>query len=266
MWSFCLSSWRAGLRSRSIQAILILGLALVGVAFLAASFSPRQPKTVALDVGFSGLRFSLVLLALFWVQELVGREIERRTVLFSLAYPVPRSEYILGKFLGITGLLAIASLFLGALLWGTVPLAGPADYQQRYSVALGAPFWLTLFGLWLDSVVVAAFALWIATLSTVNLLPLMLGTLFAIGGKSLGAVLDYMARGADGQEDMLARYNPLLDAIQWVVPDLSRLDWRVGAMYGIPVDGVILAIIMAAMYIGLMLAAAVLFFSRRDFN
>jgi hypothetical protein len=50
----------------------------MGVAYLSASFSPRQPQTVALDVGLSGLRFSLVLFALFWVQELVGREIESR--------------------------------------------------------------------------------------------------------------------------------------------------------------------------------------------
>jgi len=75
MISFLLSAWRAGLRSRSIQAVLVLGVLLVGVAFLSAAFSPRQPKTVALDVGLSGVRFSLVLFALFWVQELVGQEI-----------------------------------------------------------------------------------------------------------------------------------------------------------------------------------------------
>ena len=68
MWQFMLSAGRAGLRSRSIQAILILGALLVGVAYLAASFSPRQPQTVALDVGLSGLRVTLVLFSLFWVQ------------------------------------------------------------------------------------------------------------------------------------------------------------------------------------------------------
>jgi Cu-processing system permease protein len=78
MGAFLLSAWRAGLRSRSIQGVLVLGILLMGVAYLSASFSPRQPQTVALDVGLSGLRFSLVLFALFWVQELVGREIESR--------------------------------------------------------------------------------------------------------------------------------------------------------------------------------------------
>ena len=51
MIPFLLSAWRAGLRSRSVQAILVLGIVLMGVAYLSSAFSPRQPKTVALDVG-----------------------------------------------------------------------------------------------------------------------------------------------------------------------------------------------------------------------
>ncbi len=92
---------------------------LVGVAFLSASFSPRQPKTIALDIGLSGMRFSLVLFALFWVQALVGREIERRTVVYALSYPVSRGAYIVGRYFGILGLLALAALLLGMLLWLT---------------------------------------------------------------------------------------------------------------------------------------------------
>jgi ABC-type transport system involved in multi-copper enzyme maturation permease subunit len=266
MWVFFLSSWRAGLRSRSIQAILLCGLMLVGIAFLAAFFSPRQPKTVALDVGLSGLRFSLVLLALFWVHELVGREIERRTILFALAYPVPRSRYILGRFAGILALLLLATAILGGLLYVAVLLSGPADYQQRYSVTLGSAYWLALFGLWLDVVVVSAFALWVASLSTVTVMPIATGVLFAIGGKSLGAVMDYLARGADGQDELVAAYSPLLDKIQWVLPDLSRLDWRVGAMYGTAIDGKAWAVAMALTYVALLLSATVVSFSRREFN
>jgi Cu-processing system permease protein len=137
MWSFLVSAWRSGLRSRSIQGVLVLGVLLVGVAYLSASFSPRQPRTVALDVGLSGLRVSLILFALFWVQELVGREIERRTVLFSLTYPVARGNYVLGRYLGVIGLLALAALLLGLLLWVAVRTTG-GDYQQAF-VRCGGP-------------------------------------------------------------------------------------------------------------------------------
>lgn len=267
MWQFMLSAGRAGLRSRSIQAILILGVLLMGVAYLSASFSPRQPQTVALDVGLSGLRITLVLFALFWVQELVAREVERRTVLFALAYPVPRGRYLTGRFLGIAGLLALAALLLGLLLWLVVLLLGKGEYQQGFAVVLGWPYWGSVMGVWLDAVVVAAFAVWVATFSTVPMLPMALGLAFAVAGKSLGAVAEYMLKGADG-DPALMRLAPIIDAIQWVLPDLSRLDWRVWPMYGLApeVQAVALGLLMAASYMGLLLALAVMTFTRRDFE
>lgn len=266
MWPFLVSAWRAGLRSRSIQGVLVLGVLLVGVAYLSASFSPRQPRTVALDVGLSGLRVSLILFALFWVQELVGREIERRTVLFSLTYPVARGNYVIGRYLGVVGLLALAALLLGLLLWVAVRTTG-GDYQQAFVIAAGLPYWATVAGLWVDAAVVAAFALWLATLSTVPMLPLALGLAFAVGGKSLGAVAEYLAKGADGDAELM-RFAPFIDAIQWVLPDLSRLDWRAWPMYGLAPDtlAVALSLLLATFYAALLLAMAVAVFSRREFQ
>lgn len=266
MLSFLLSAWRAGLRSRSIQAVLVLGLLLVGVAYLSAAFSPRQPKTVALDVGLSGIRFSLILFALFWVQDLVGREIERRTVLFALTYPVPRGHYLVGRYLGVLGLLALAALLLGVLLWFVVLNSG-GSYNQGFAVAPGGPYWLTIIGLWFDAAVVAAFALWIASLSTVPMLPLALGLAFAAGGKSLGAVAEYLSKGAAGDADIM-RLAPIVDAIQWVLPDLSRLDWRAWPMYGLAPDPLAMAggIVVAFSYVALLVTLAVMTFTRREFQ
>lgn len=266
MKSFLLSTWFAGLRSRSIQSILILGVVLVGVAYLSASFSPRQPRTVALDVGLSGIRFSLVLFALFWIQDLVGREIERRTVLFALTYPVPRFAFMVGRYLGVLGLLALAALLLGLFLWLVVLNAG-GSYDQLFAVAPGGPYWLTIFGIWVDAAVVAAFALWIASLSTVPMLPLALGLAFAAAGKGLGAVLEYLAQGADGDADIL-RLVPIVDAIGWVLPDLSRLDWRVWPMYGVAPDSIAITggLLMAVTYSGLLVGLAAISFQRREFQ
>jgi ABC-type transport system involved in multi-copper enzyme maturation permease subunit len=267
MRTFFANSWLCGLRSRSFQAVFILGVLLIGVAFLAGFFSPRQPKTVALDVGLSGLRFSLVLLSLFWVQELVGKEIERRTVFFVLTYPVPRSDYVVGRYLGILALAAVAVLMQGLLLWLVVLVAG-GQFQQQFMVSLGLPYWVALLGIWLDVAVVTAFTLWIATLSTVPILPLALGAAFAIGGKSLGPVRDYLAQGAEGDKALVATYQPMLDSIQWVLPDLSRLDWRLWPMYGqAPEAGPMLwGAVMAVGYAALMLFFAVRQFARREFS
>lgn len=267
MLQFFLSSWRSGFRNRVFFAVLLLGVALVGVAYLSASFSPRQPLTVALDVGLSGLRVSLVLFTITLVQDLVGREIEQRSVVLTLSYPTHRSAYLIGRYCGVLALAGVAALILGLLLWIAVMMSG-ANYDQQFRVQLGLPFWVAVFGVWLDIAVVAAFTLWIATLSTVTMLPLALGAVFAIGGRALGAVFDFVSRGADGQVDLAARYGPLLDVIRWLLPDLSRLDWRAWPMYGLlpdlPTMG--LAAAMAVAYAMLMIGLAIHAFSRREFS
>jgi ABC-type transport system involved in multi-copper enzyme maturation permease subunit len=267
MWQFYISTVRAGFRSRGIQAILVLGALLVGVAYLSSSFSLRQPKTVALDVGLSGLRFSLVLFSLFWVQELIAREVERRTVVFSLTYPISRGAYLLGRYAGILGLLGLAALLLGLLLWLAV-LSAVRGYDQSLPVALGLPYWATIFGLWLDAAVVASFSLWVASFATVPMLPVALGVAFAIGGKSLGAVADYLAGGAGGQAELVGTYQPLIDVIRWVLPDLSRLDWRAWPMYGKEptTAAVAYSLTMVAAYVLALLSLAVRIFERREFS
>jgi hypothetical protein len=61
---------------------------------------------------------------------------------------------------------------------------------------------------------------------------------------------------------------PVIDAIGWILPDLSRLDWRPWPMYGLAPDGaaVLAALLMAGAYCGLLLALAVLTFNRREFE
>lgn len=267
MLQFFLSSWRAGFRGRSFLGVFLLGVFLVVVAYLSASFSPRQPGTVALDVGLSGLRFSLVLFAITLVQDLVGREIDRRSVVLSLSYPVPRSAYLIGRYLGVLALCGVAAVILAFLLWIAVMLSG-LNYDQQFRINLGWAFWVTVLGVWLDVAVVAAFSLWIATLSTVTMLPLALGAMFAIAGRALGAVVDYVSKGADGQTDLATHYGPVLDVIRWFLPDLSRLDWRVWPMYDQAPDGLTmgLGVVMALLYAGLMLGLAAHVFSRREFS
>jgi ABC-type transport system involved in multi-copper enzyme maturation permease subunit len=100
------------------------------------------------------------------------------------------------------------------------------------------------------------------------MLPVALGVAFAVAGKSLGAVIQYLASGAGGDSELISRYNPLIEKIQWFLPDLSRLDWRVWPMYelfpGYQVIG--FGILMATGYALLMLALAIIAFSRREFS
>lgn len=266
MHAFFISGLRSGLRGRSFQAVFILGLVLIGVAYLSGNFSPRQPKTVALDVGLSGMRFTLILLALFWIQELIAREIDRKTVLFSLAYPVSRASFLLGRFFSVVVLTLLAAVILGLALQIAVFMAGGL-YSQEFEVRMGAAYWTSLLGLVLDTATVAAFATCIAAVATTSIMPLSMGAAFAIAGKALGATFDYLAAGADGDRDITNTFVPLIEAIRWLLPDLSRLDWRLWPLYNLAPDwaGMGWSVLMALCYMGLSLCVAAILFARREF-
>lgn len=267
MQQFFLATWRAGFRSRALFGFFLVGLALVFFAYLSASFSMRQLRTVTLDIGLTGLRLCLVFISITLVQDLVGREIERRSVVFSLSYPRSRASYLLGRFMGVIALSGVATLILGLLLLIAVILAG-GTFEQEHRVALGVPYWLAVGGIWLDSVVVTSFTLLVCSLATSSLLPLAAGVAFAIIGKAFGPVAEYIARGADGQVELVAAYRPMLAVAEWFIPDLSRLDWRVWPMYGLSpeLDAIGLAVLMAVFYSAAMLAFSAWLFSRREFS
>lgn len=257
----------SGLRGRSIQVTFALGVVLIAFAYLAASFSPRQPQTIALDIGLSAVRFTLVLLALFWVQDLFTREIDRKIILHSLALPVSRASFFVGRILAIVVLAAISAVILGLCLTVAVLLANPA-YDQEFAVSLGLPFWLAMLGIVIDVAVVSSVAAAVAMISTVPVLPLAIGAAFAVGGKALGASVDYLARGADGDAAFVERMGHWVDLVGWLIPDLSRLDWRQWPVYGAEPGLEFLAwsVVMAVSYAAIAIVLGVRALQKREFS
>lgn len=260
-----LATIRAGIRSHSFKAIIILALALIVASHAAGALSGRHQQTVGLDVGLSGIRLALTLLLLFWQQELVGREIDKKTVFFVLTYPLPRSFYLLGRYAGIACLLLLATVFMGlALAVATHFGYGDGDRLVR----LGVPYWLTLFFVWLDMLVVVSFGCMLGSFASSSLIPFVLTLAFAFGARSIGLVLAFLAAPGSEGADIAPQFMPILDAIGWVLPDLSRLDVRISTLYNIPFDWHMLSqtSLMMVAYIGTMLGLACLFFNKREFE
>lgn len=263
-----LTAWRSGFRGRGAKLVVFLGLLSAVVTWLAAEFSGRQPETVALDVGFSLIRLFGTLLVLFWVTELLGKDLERRTIYFVLAYPFSRSIYILSRFLAVAGLAGIAVIGIALFTLSAWWLIAHSGYDQSNPVhlqGLNLPFTLSM--IWLDLLTIGAFTLLISAVSTTPMLAFFVGLAFAVAARSLGPILAYLA--SDQATDKLVHtYQPLLDVIHWIIPDLSRLDVRSAVLYGTqPETGAMLwSGLHVALYSLIVLALAMAAFQRREFN
>lgn len=254
-----------GLRTHGTRVFAAVVCLVMASALLAAGFSGRQPLTVALDVGLSGMRIVLLVMALFWVQELFARDIERKTLYFVLAYPMSRAGYLLARYGAAAVLCGLAVLLTGALLWLAVGVFD-GGYTQSRPPALDLRFFLVLWGIWLDLLVVLAFAFLLSSLSTTPFLPLLLGLAFALAARGLGPTFDYL-RNSQLADPLQARwFGPLLDHAHVLLPDLSRVDWRPWVLYDLPVEGgaLLLGSAMALAYAVAALGLASLVFGRRN--
>lgn len=256
---------KAGIRGVGLRVLLIVAGFVLLVSLLAAGFSGRQPSTVALDVGLSGLRFAMLILVLLWVQDLFARDIERKTVYFVLAYPITRWQYLLSRFATVALLALAALLVIGGLLW--LSLQREMEYEQLRPVNLGAKYLLVMFSIWLDALVICSFALFLASLSTTPFLPLLLGFAFGLAARGLGPALDFL-RGTRSDPVHVSLFGPVLEYSYVWLPDLSRLDWRPLALYDLSVPWSVLglAVINAMGFAGVMLGLAGLIFQRRNFT
>lgn len=246
----------------------VLLLALAGGAFLAAQFSPRQPATVALDVGISFIRLVLPILALVLLQDMVAREIERRQVFSSLAYPRSRARYVLGRYFGVMFVLGIAAMFFFIVLASVVHWLPTTNAGSTTTVALGAPLFITALAAMIDVATVAAFGIFLAVISTTPNMTLLGGLGFMAIARSASTIVALLER----ERELLAgagMYREGLRSVQWFVPDLAALDIRSIALYGrmefLPTSFGY-AVAMAICYVALLLVVTCAYFRGREFN
>lgn len=258
----------AGYRARSVHAAFLLMVILALGSWMAGEFAARAPATVTMDVGISLTRFILMILALLWAQDFFAKDIEKKTVYSLLAQPISRSGYFMGRYLGVSILLAITLIALSITLAVMVWLA-TNDYSGQRAPDLGFSYLIVITYIYVDTLVLLSFVWALTSLSTTPLLPFGLGLIFAWSTHSLGPALNYLESGSQEAIRLTHAFHPLLDAIRWIFPDLSQLDIRHLALYDLPLQqlsGATNALMLAICYIILMLAITRAIFERREFD
>jgi ABC-type transport system involved in multi-copper enzyme maturation permease subunit len=102
---------------QQIYYIIVFASALL--LFLAAPFSLfsfGQELSMFREVGLATITFAGIILAVLSTDFVVASDIEKQTVLLTLTKPLRRSEFIIGKFIGISAAVFVAMFFLALVL------------------------------------------------------------------------------------------------------------------------------------------------------
>src|SRR6185436_17362715 len=92
-------------RQRVFYFLLIFALLLIGSSVFMARFTFQQEFQILKDVSLGAMSIFTSLLAIMATARLIPQDTEDRTVYTILAKPVRRSEYVVGKLIGVLTLL-----------------------------------------------------------------------------------------------------------------------------------------------------------------
>ena len=203
------------IKSRILYNVLLLGISLLVVTYVAFSFTYGEASRVALDFGLGMLSISSVGIAIFIGVGLLSKEIENRTVYMIVSRPAPRYTFILGKILGLTCVLVLNILLLAALTLACYLTLGGELYPIiSYAILF------TIF----ESILV---------LLVVSLVSLVMSPTMSV----LITIVIYISGHAIGEAKMtqFANHFPslmkLLDFYQFVLPAFTKLNIKDYVLY-----------------------------------
>lgn len=247
------NTFRESVRDRVLYNLVVFALLMIGASLLVGQIAIGQLPKVITDIGLSAMRFFGMLIAIFIGIQLVSKEIERRTIYSLLAKPLRRSDFVLGKFFGLTITLAVNSAIMLLGVMASIFLV-EGRYSSQISAAVPAAFLI-----FLELLVTTAVALTFSTISS----PLI---------SALLTFLIYVSGNFSSNLHALATSAPdlawLFTALYYVLPNLENFSAISTAAYGtvIPAARVAAATVYAILYCGLLLAIAVMVFERREFK
>ncbi len=249
------NAFREAVRDRVLYNLVLFVLLLTGASVFIGELSGGQERKVIVDLGLSAMLLFGVFIAIFVGVGLVYKEIERRTIYAVFSKPVGRGEFLVGKYLGLCLTLLVNVLVMG------VGVSLALLYVSHGWDPLIPTIWPAVLMIYMELMLLTATALLFSSFSSPALSALLTFMVFIIGHFS--ADLKSLAASLGGSA---ARW--LFTGLYYLLPNLSNYSFITPAAHGrAPSPGfVFAAALYAFVYIAVILSAATLVFSRRNFK
>lgn len=246
--------FREVVRDRILYIIALYALLLGGAVMLIPQIAGGAEDKIILDFGLAAMSVLGLIVAVFVGTGLVNKEIEKRTVLVLIAKPISYSEFIAGKHLGLAAVLGVLLVAMTAIFLVLLQL-NHLPYPLE-SILLAVVY------LFLQLCLITAIALVLGVFTSTVLATLLCFGVYLMGNLSQD-LLEFGRLSKNPAIEQLVRN------LYLVLPDLSRLDLKNQAVYGFSALPDAMTLVTNAtygvIYTVLMLAIAIIIFSRREF-
>jgi ABC-type transport system involved in multi-copper enzyme maturation permease subunit len=246
-----LNTFKETIRNKVLYNILLAAAVALLIALSFGDLSVMSRVQVMADFGLATMSLTGLLLAVFIGVGVLGTEINDKTVYGVLCKPVGRTQFIIGKFLGlfvtlVLNFLLIALIFVTAI---TV-LAGQMPHTDIFAA---------VFLLMMEMSVIIAAAILASCFTTPTL-----AAIFTLAFYAAGHLNDLISLSADAQINSAMK--TVLVILHYALPNLEHFNIRTQVVFDLPVaNGFIwLACLYGLFYTALLLLLSSLLFARKD--
>lgn len=246
-------TFKESVREKVLYNLVVFAILMIGAGLILGSVSVGINDIALTNLGLSAISVFGLLIAVFIGISLVWKEVERRTLYNVLSKAVGRSEFILGKFLGLLLTLVVNTAIMAsgfyAVLWlerGSLTAKDLAPLEAIYFILL-------------QLMLVVALALLFSAFSTPALSAVFTVSLYVIGN----LLNDLRALGEQAHS---AALRSLLRAVSVVLPDFGAFSVISPAAHGefVAASRLLSHSLYAGLYTTGLLAATMLIFARKD--
>ncbi len=256
-------TFKGGMRDKVFITLLAVSiLCFIILVPAISSLSMRQPREVSVGLSLSIISFVSLILTIFLGVNLVYRDMERRFAHPVISMPVSREAFILGKFLGLSGIIGSGVAILSAFSLIGITIASRL-YQSSIPMSY-ENFIAAVFFEFIALIIVASASILFSSFSTNLFLPLFATVGVYIIGNVTQAVMDYINSPHGTKLPSPSIY--LSKTAYYIFPNLTALDFKFNAIYSLPTSPAYMLTVLsyAILYIIIVLGISVLIFRRRE--
>lgn len=240
------------IRDRILYFIAFFTLLLVLAQRIIPEIAAGTHEKILLDFGIGAIAILSVIVAIFVGTALINKEIEKRTLLMLIPKPISRAELILGKHLGLTAVLGVTiTIMMGIYL----AMLSYSDITYPVGALAIAAIYLLLE---LSLIIAVAILFGVFTSS-------ILATLLSFGVYLMGHFSEDLVEL--GKLSKNASIESLTTSLYLILPNLSRLDLKNEAVYGLlPTSAELLNhALYGILYTALLLIISMMIFAQKEF-
>lgn len=247
------NAFREAVRDRILYNLILFVLLITASAIFLGELTAGQEARVIVNLGLSAMLVFGTFISIFVGVSLVWKEIEKRTVYSIFSKPVRRSEFIIGKYLGLCLTLLVNVAVMGAGVSLALLYVGGGR--------LAGAIWPAVMLIFLELTVITAVALVFSSFSTPALSALLTFFVFVIGHFS--SSLRDLAQSMPSQAARL-----VFDGVYYLLPNFAHFSFITETSSGMTPPAAMLgaSAAYAVVWDIVLLTVAVVIFSRRNFK